>query len=394
MSLLLCRGMNHWLGGRRISHDASSNHDDYATGATTWSTKDRARLQRAIDPLHSKWGKQPLGFLHSEASALLCAPPEEVYDRLLSFLSTCGIVSGLVLSAFAGVALNPLRRDDYPEEKRSAVELFNVVAAITVAMQLGVSLYSTFTSYLVIASVHNPSAVYRAVVHMQRWIGFLEFATFVPALGAFALIILAAHLHCSALAGRIVLLVTCATFAGCHAGFILMCWNALPYNSWMWATMASFSLPWLSCTGIERDARRHGELLIAQAKDGVLSGLDANNDYIVDSTEDEASESSSAGQQQRKEASKAAEAELTSWVADAVGSSSEMQRALLVEQLLAAGLTKSRLVEAAAYTGGFQALCVLFESAEVGARPGDRLALATAAMRESEGRAADAAARE
>ena len=53
---------------------------------------------------------RPFGFLTSEASAMLCLPPAEVHDRLTAMLSSASIVSGLVLSAIAGTALNPIER--------------------------------------------------------------------------------------------------------------------------------------------------------------------------------------------------------------------------------------------------------------------------------------------
>ena len=334
-------------------------------GITTWSAADRATLQKTIDPLHNTFRKQPAGFLHSEATTLLCTPREEVYDRLNSFLSNCCMVSGLVLSAVAGAALNPLKADDFADDKKTVVEAFNVVASLTVATQFCVVLYSTFTLYILISSAHNPSSVYRALMHMQRWIGFLEFATFVPAMGTFALIAITAHLHCGRTASGIVLVGCCALVVGFQAAFCAMCNSAFPYNSWAWATVASAAYPWLS-PRVEKDARAHGELLLAQAKDGVLSGLDKNHDGVID-TEGAEEESAS-------------EAELSPWIVGAIGPLQPTDLRLLIEQLLGAGLTRARLVKAARHTGGFQALCFMLESAEISLRPGDRLALATAAM--------------
>ena len=334
-------------------------------GFTTWSAADKATLQKTIDPLQNAFRKQPAGFLHSEATTLLCAPREEVYDRLTSFLSTCCMVSGLVLSAVAGAALHPLKADDFADDKESVVEAFNVVASLTVATQFCVVLYSTFTLYILISSAHDPSMVYRALMHMQRWIGFLEFATFVPAMGTFGLIAIAAYLHCGRTAGGVVLAACCALAVGFQAAFVAMCNKAFPYNSWAWATVASAAYPWLS-PRVEKDARAHGELLLAQAKDGVLSALDKNNNCVIDA-KGAAEESAS-------------RAELSPWVEGAIGPLQPTDLRLLVEQLLEAGLTRERLGKAASHPGGFQALCFMLESAKISLRPGDRLALATAAM--------------
>ena len=358
--------MDPW---RRTKQKKRLTRDHGLDSATTWSEADRSILQKTIDPLYDAWRKQPAGFLHSEATTLLCTPREEVYDRLTSILSTCGIVSGLVLSAVAGVALNPLKAEDFADDKKTVVEIFNVVAALTVATQLCVVLYSTFTLYILISSAHNSAAVYRALMHMQSWIGFLEFSTFVPALGTFVLIVLAAHLHSGRAASGVVLAACCTLVTGFQTAFCAMCFSAFPYNSWAWATVASAAVPWLS-PRVERDARNHGELLLAQAKYGVLSGLDEDHNGVID-TEDA---------EEKLQQQSVSEAELSRWVEGAIGPLQPMDLCMLVEQLLGAGLTRARLVEAARHPGGFQAICIMLESAKISLRPGDRLALASAAM--------------
>lgn len=56
---------------------------------------------------------------------------------------------------------------------------------------------------------------------------------------------------------------------------------------------------------------------------------------------------------------------------------------LLVRGMLAAGLTHKRMVGAARHPGGFQVLVDMLASqmGDLGLRPGDRLALASAVMR-------------
>ncbi|KAH8069420.1 hypothetical protein JL721_5983 [Aureococcus anophagefferens] len=177
-----------WLENRLRKRRVAPSDGDARNG--TWSAADKACLQRAIDPLRANFRRRPFAFLGSEATTMLCSSkPGEVYERLTSMLSNMSIVSGVVLSAFAGAALSPLAPDDYPPAARTKVDAFNAVAAaaVTVAIQLLVCLYSTFTLYILTANAPSPSATYRHLMHMARWIGFLEFMTFVPALGGFVL---------------------------------------------------------------------------------------------------------------------------------------------------------------------------------------------------------------
>ena len=77
--------------------------------------------------------------------------------------------AGLVLSAIAGVALEPLDPSEYAAGKRDVVEAFNVVAALTVVIQLCTCLFATFTLYMLTSTSHSPQAVYRTTLHMIRW---------------------------------------------------------------------------------------------------------------------------------------------------------------------------------------------------------------------------------
>lgn len=100
----------------------------------------------------------------------------------------------------------------------------------------------------------------------------------------------------------------------------------------------------------EKNARKHGELLVAQAqKLGVLAELDKDGDYVIDT-------------EARTESGKL-EAELSAWVTGVLGQATTRHNQLvLVPALLAAGLTRERMVEAVRHPGGFQALCETLRS--------------------------------
>jgi hypothetical protein len=337
--------------------------------ATTWSERDKARLQKLIDPLHNGFRKQAFGCLTSEGSTLLCTPPSEVYERLFSILSNISVVSGLVLSSLAGSALNPLDPKRFSTDKQNIAEAFNVVAAIAACIQLCVVLYSTFTLYILISAAHNSTAVYRALTHMTKWIGFIEFCTFVPALLFVCLIILATKLYCDAFATWIVLGVCCGVVVVFQSFFCVMCMGAFPVNAWNWS-MVFGGVQWLS-KNLQIDAKNHGKILLAQAEEGVLGGLDEDGDGVIDTEAGEIHNSTAAG-----------EAELTLWV-QGVLDLTPTGCSLLVKALLVAGLTRARIIEAARHAGGFQALCEMLAIEQFELRSGDRLALASAAMSDS-----------
>ena len=298
---------------------------------------------------------------------MLCAPPSQVYDRLTSMLSSTSVVSGLVLSAMAGAALNPLDISAYDDALQSSAEAYNVIAALTVVTQLCVVLYSSFTLYIVTANAHDSTATYRSLVHMTRWIGFLEFFTFVPALSSFVLIVLATRLHCGTVSTWVVIGVTVTLVVVFQSAFCWMCIHAFPYNAWAWTMMATGGLGWLK-KGFRAAAKSHGELLLAKAEEGVLGGMDDDGDGVIDEADFEVQVLST---------------ELSAFVESALQGLGATRCSLLTKELHAAGLSRSRMIEAARHPGGFQVLCELLamHAVDEGLRPGDRLALATAAMR-------------
>lgn len=342
-----------------------------------WSAGDRACLQHRLDALHRRFRKQPMGFLTSEGSALLCAPQNEIYDRFVSILSNISIVSGLVLSAIAGVALNPYQPEKFEAVgKQFTAELYNVVAAITVAGQLCTVLYSTFTLYIVTSTAHTPTAAYRSLAHSLRFLGFLEFMTFVPALGSFVLIMLACHLHCSPMAFYIVLGVVGFSVVSFQLAFNHTMMYAFPYNNWAWGSVFMGAY-WLydyliGKQWLEKSARAHGERLIAQASEGVLGGLDEDGDYAID--DDDSAPAAAA---------KSSEAELAAWAGKVLHNLKPTKCGLLARGLHGAGLTRSRMLEAVQHSGGYETLCAMLASSELRLQPGERLALASAAMREA-----------
>eukprot|EP00746_Dinoflagellata_sp_MGD_P056227 gnl/MRDRNA2_/MRDRNA2_243830_c0_seq1.p1 gnl/MRDRNA2_/MRDRNA2_243830_c0~~gnl/MRDRNA2_/MRDRNA2_243830_c0_seq1.p1 ORF type:complete len:173 (+),score=17.77 gnl/MRDRNA2_/MRDRNA2_243830_c0_seq1:31-519(+) len=146
---------------------------------------------------------------------------------------------------------------------------------------------------------------------------------------------------------------------------------ALPYNSWAWASLAM--PPFMFSSRLRDTAKTHGELLLLQAKEGLLGELgelDEDGNHVIDKPEERVAFE---------------EEELVPWVEGTLRLG-QAKCDVLVKEMLAVGLTKERMIEAARHPGGFQVLCDMLATlmGSLGLRPGDRLALASAAMRASE----------
>ena len=101
----------------------------------------------------------------------------------------------------------------------------------------------------------------------------------------------------------------------------------------------------------------------------VFAGLDEDGDYVID---DDATKI--------REGVRAGEVELETWLTPTLDLG-PTRTGLLATAMYDAGLTRERMVAAAKLPGGFQVLCdQLAAVGELRLRPGDRMALAAAAM--------------
>lgn len=370
--------------------------------ATLWSAEDKVLLKKAIHRL--QYSFQPFGFLRAEAIGLLCSPPAEVYDRLNAMFNNIAIISGLILSAIAGSALEQYSPGDFDAEMASFCEAYNAIAAVTATVMTCTTMYSTFTLYMINTSVHSPATAYRFVLNIAPMIGFLEAMTFVPALGCFALFALATRINCSDVTFYTVLGLIIFVWSAYHVLFIQLISWGVPWNIWNWGTVAA---PWqlfqpLCCPArVDRIISNHGELLRAEAKDGVLAGVNldakapshppspdayaaAPDAYVAAPDAYAAADGSSSSVPPAATDLSEEEAELAEWVR-LVLSLEPTPSVLLVGELKAAGLTPQRMMEATRHPGGFQVLVEMLGNAQTsGLKPGDRLALAAFAMRMSD----------
>jgi len=118
------------------------------------------------------------------------------------------------------------------------------------------------------------------------------------------------------------------------------------------------------------------ELLHAEARDGVLSGLDEDGDNVIDGQPGHAA----SGQLS------AEDSHLEEWLEEVLDLD-ETRCTVLVGELKAAGLTYARLMAAARHKMGFVVLAEMLNNAQTGTlslKPGDRLAIADAAVRAAE----------
>ncbi|KAH8091875.1 hypothetical protein JL720_5447 [Aureococcus anophagefferens] len=226
-----------------------------------------------MDPLFHKPKINPLGMLGSEARGLCCAPKSEVFDRLVAFVSTINVMSGLVLSAIASLATAPLVVEALPSNKRFLGSLFNVLAFVSVATQICVVMFSTYMLFLVYCHGHSPSAIYRALVHSQTLIGACMLGVYFPLLLWLGMIVIASQI--ASRSGPVALHVRRAPRRGVPFPLHLQLRARVPARDVGWHAVTA---PWLFWSGrvradVERNDAARGGAGRARGKDDDHDGV-------------------------------------------------------------------------------------------------------------------------
>lgn len=344
---------------------------------SAWSKEDNRALQKMLDPLRSPPKPEPFAMFGGEARGLICAPKSEVYDRIVNTLNTVNVCAALALSSTAGLCTDPLDVAGLPEEKQVLGQVYNALGPIIVATEIVVVMFSTYMLFCFYGHGHSPELNYRAIAHGGLILGACQMAIYVPLLLWLLLLVISAHIH---LCFWLRWACTAAVFIIYMTGQMMFAYwaiRAFPRSMWSWLGIVA---PWLFFNRrAQKDVERFHGTYLAAAASGVLAGKDEDQDGVVD----DAPQNADSPEHQA----------MTAWIDKALphcyASAQGVRRAILVETLMAEGLTLPRLSEAAKLPGGFRVLMEILDFSQheraVDLTRGERLALATAAMKDASG---------
>ena len=264
---------------------------------------------------------------------------------------------------------------DLAEDKQGIGNAYNVIVAITVAIQSAVAMFSSYCLMILYSFGSDPALVYRYVAHMHSFFAMLEFGTFLPALGIFTMVSIQAYLNCTGPFGLIAAGAVALIYLVHLVAFAEGVKRAGPCSLLSWFTLVA---PWRTFDRrIVADGKRLGKVLMDQAASGVLRGLDPDDAMAID---DEAK----GGVEMREKS--AEEKDLTSWVATAVPELDGARASKLAAALASQGLTPARLRAFAQLpSANATALISILNFAEISLTQGERLGIAIAVLREAEG---------
>jgi hypothetical protein len=253
------------------------------SGSAVFDKADKEALQAQLSPLFHDFRARPFEFLRSsEVSTLLCCPKHEVYDRTMALLGNINLMAGLMLAAVAGAAFNPYDVDVLSPEHQVFGDAYNGLAAASVTIQTSLVFYSMFL-LMMTASTSNPAIIYRMLAHGGYTIGCLQCLSFIPNLGIIFMAALAVKIRSSALGGQITIPLCFGYFLLSYYLFTSQVCRMFPVAGYSWGGLT----PWVFWkTNLKEDARRQGHFLILDAKNSSLSGMDDDQDGLIDSERD------------------------------------------------------------------------------------------------------------
>ena len=192
-------------------------------------------------------------------SALLCLPPEEnPHDRFVAFLSNYVLLTGLILSATIGVALNPIKVESLPEEQQNLANAYNLMAAVLVFMNLvQCTVLTWFLNMTLGMSSHE---IIRVLTHSRGFVVF-EWISNLNMYVILALMLTATHLNSPPIIAWII--------TGTVSGLSIFCFVSV-------GTLFQKMFPvggtaWLSCFGLSSTknkivAKRIGNFMLGIAE--------------------------------------------------------------------------------------------------------------------------------
>mmetsp|Transcript_28096 Transcript_28096/g.53519 ORF Transcript_28096/g.53519 Transcript_28096/m.53519 type:complete len:401 (+) Transcript_28096:421-1623(+) len=255
--------------------DVGSRQKNFENNEGVWSKQDIKALQKYLKMLECETKFEPFTW-SPDVPGLLCTSAEDVFDRTVLLVSTVNLVASLMLSATAGTALNPIDVEAMPdvEWKRTLADVFNILTAICVTIQICNVVFSAYVLIMLAGSSSNPSLIYRSLSHSGPCFAIFQINTYVPNFMLLAMMVIMNILRCRLWARWIAVMGIVVVYAIIHfvsmQGFARM----FPASQSYWAFLTA---PWnyLSPRFVS-DARRNGAALLLQAETALATHLDSD----------------------------------------------------------------------------------------------------------------------
>ena len=141
-----------------------------------FTDREKEKVRKRFDSLYKDLKPRPSYWLGGiEHTTMLAASPEEIQEKMIGLYSGVNIMSGLILSALVGLALDPIEVNTLPQEdlnlfgleirnyKQWLACVYNIFGSVCVVIQVLICCYSTFILGFMHSTPNQPELVYHYV---------------------------------------------------------------------------------------------------------------------------------------------------------------------------------------------------------------------------------------
>ena len=282
---------------------------------------------------------------------LLCTKRDEVHDRIVTFLTTVNITSGLLFTAIVGAALNPFVIDRLDPDKKIYGQIFNITAALSCMCEFSIAFYTCQLLLCTISQHTTPAMTYRGILQMGTCYTAVENFFFFPIFGIGIMFMMSQLINGDFYTGIIGSVVVAIVF--CYVYYLA---TAFPFGmEHAELNIAPQQMPWIYYTkkNIFKGAEKQYAVMLAEAQKSLFEIIEDDEKFMHAGAEDSGAEFRSAGENEAKDKREMIDlisAALPELNAEALNP----RKSALATSLLRSGLSVQRLKAAATIVNGAQ----------------------------------------
>ena len=336
------------------SEHSGEKRDDKTSGGGVFDETDKRIFNKHVKEFlrnKAEWKFSSADEYNPSMRGLLCTKRDEVHDRIVTFLTTVNITSGLLFTAIVGAALNPFKIDQLEPDKKIYGQIFNIMAALSCMCEFSISFYTCQLLLATISQHTTPAMTYRGILQMGKCFTAVENFFFFPIFGITIMFVMSQLINGDLYTGIIGSVVVVSIF--CYTYYLA---TEFPFGmEHLDLNMAPQMMPWIYYTrkSIFRDAERQYAVMLAEAQKSLFEIVEDDEKFMHAGAEDSNAEFRSNSENEAKD-----EEEMINLISVALPELNtealNPRKNTLATSLLRSGLSVQRLKAAAKIENGAQ----------------------------------------
>ena len=215
---------------------------------------------------------------------MLTCSPDEIENKLVQYLTNINIMAGLLLSSCISLGINPIEVSNVPEEnlqlfgieiqnyKQLLAQVYNFLGGVSVAIQFGTCMFSTFMLGFVHSLPSKKCLSYFVVLRSGPLLSLFSLLVFLSGFFCIIAVVIAQHIYSTPLGAWL-----STGFIG--SGFGLLYVFAMysyarifPAHAWGWTSVATFGVTYFWRT-LRNEAVTVGAFMAGETKEVTIDSF-------------------------------------------------------------------------------------------------------------------------